>query len=124
VTKAAGISSSVVQNARLGHTEVRFYSELSKELTGVPKSYGSAFDSLTSRFVIVLEDLPVEQCEFPDPLHRLDMDKASLIVESLAPLISAGMGGMQEGGIPVEGLKRGVAAPDDLDTVALLRKAL
>jgi hypothetical protein len=71
---------------RLGDTEVRFYRDLSPELTGVPKTYGSAFDSLTGRFVIVLEDLPVEQCEFPDTLHPLDRDKASLIVESLARL--------------------------------------
>jgi Phosphotransferase enzyme family len=71
---------------RLGDTEVHFYRDLSPELTGVPKTYGSAFDSLTGRFVIVLEDLPVEQCEFPDTLHPLDRDKASLIVESLARL--------------------------------------
>jgi Phosphotransferase enzyme family len=71
---------------RLGDTEVRFYRDLSPRLTGVPKSYGSAFDSLTGRFVIVLEDLPPEQCEFPDTLHPLDGDKASLIVESLARL--------------------------------------
>jgi hypothetical protein len=34
------------------------------------------------------------------------------------------MGGMQEDGIAMEGLKRGVAALDDLDTVAQLKKAL
>ncbi|WP_406817683.1 phosphotransferase [Mycobacterium sp. M23085] len=71
---------------RLGHTEVRFYRHLSPQLSGVPKTYGSAFDALTGRFVIVLEDLPAEQCEFPDTLHPLDSDKASLIVESLARL--------------------------------------
>lgn len=71
---------------RLGDTEVRFYRDLSPQLTGVPKTYGSVFDSLTGRFVIVLEDLPAEQCEFPDTLHPLDSDKAGLIVESLARL--------------------------------------
>jgi hypothetical protein len=71
---------------RLGHTEVRFYDELSAQLTGVPTCYGSAFDALTGRFVIVLEDLPAGECEFPDTLHPLDPDKASLIVESLARL--------------------------------------
>ena len=71
---------------RLGDTEVRFYRDLSPELTGVPKTYGSAFDALTGRFVIVLEDLPAEECEFPDTLHPLDSDKASRIVESLARL--------------------------------------
>ena len=45
----------------LGETETRFYQELSPELTGVPKSYGSAFDPVTGRFVIVLEDLAVDR---------------------------------------------------------------
>jgi hypothetical protein len=74
---------------RLGDTEVRFYRDLSPQLSGVPKTYGSAFDALTGRYVIVLEDLPAEQCEFPDTLHPLDSDKASLIVESLARLHGA-----------------------------------
>ena len=70
----------------LGETETRFYQELSPELTGVPKSYGSAFDPMTGRFVLVLEDLAVEACEFPDTLHPLTTDQASLIVELLARL--------------------------------------
>ena len=45
----------------LAETETRFYRELSPELTGVPKSYGSAFDSVTGRFVLVLEDLAVDR---------------------------------------------------------------
>jgi hypothetical protein len=69
---------------RLGETETRFYSELAPELTGVPKSYGSDFDPLTGRFVIVLEDLAVDRCEFPDTLHPLNADKTSLIVDLLA----------------------------------------
>lgn len=68
----------------LGETETRFYQELSLELTGVPKSYGSAFDPVTGRFVIVLEDLAVQACEFPDTLNPLTTDQASLIVELLA----------------------------------------
>jgi hypothetical protein len=71
---------------RLAETEVRFYSQLSAELPGVPTAYGSAFDSLTGRFVLVLEDLAAGPCEFPDTLHPLDKDKASLIVELLAGL--------------------------------------
>jgi Phosphotransferase enzyme family len=71
---------------RLADTEVRFYSQLSPELGGVPKAYGSAFDPLTGRFVLVLEDLAVGPCEFPDTLHPLDEDQASLIVELLARL--------------------------------------
>jgi aminoglycoside phosphotransferase (APT) family kinase protein len=42
----------------------------------------------------------------------------------VASLITAGIGGMQNEGIAIEGLKRGVAALDDLDTVALLEKSL
>jgi thiamine kinase-like enzyme len=52
----------------------------------VPKSYGSVFDPLTGRFVLVLEDLAVHRCEFPDTLHPLDKDKASQVVEVLARL--------------------------------------
>ena len=56
---------------RLAHTEVMFYRELAPQLTGLPASYGSAFDPLTGRFVLVLEDLAVDPCLFPDTLHPL-----------------------------------------------------
>ena len=42
----------------------------------------------------------------------------------VAALITAGMGGMQDEGIALEGLRRAVAALDDLDTVAVLEKSL
>ncbi|OMC57694.1 phosphotransferase [Mycobacterium sp. IS-836] len=71
---------------RLGHTEVRFYNHLAPELTGVPECYGAAFDPWTGRYLLVLEDLPAESCEFPDTLHPLSPDQASLIVELLAEL--------------------------------------
>ena len=71
---------------RLAHTEVMFYRELAPTLTGLPESYGSAFDSLTGRFVLVLEDLAVDPCIFPDTLHPLDKDQAAKIVELLAVL--------------------------------------
>ena len=71
---------------RLGHTEVRFYSQLAPQLSGVPHAYGAAFDSWTGRYLLVLEDLPAESCEFPDTLHPLSPDQASLIVELLAAL--------------------------------------
>jgi hypothetical protein len=70
---------------RLGHTEVRFYSQLAPEVAGVPESYGAAFDSWTGRYLLVLEDLPAS-CEFPDTLHPISVDQASLIVELLANL--------------------------------------
>lgn len=69
---------------RLAATETRFYSRLSPKLTGVPRCYGSVFDSLTGRFVLVLEDLAAEECQFPDTLHPLNKDQTSLIVELLA----------------------------------------
>lgn len=42
----------------------------------------------------------------------------------VAPLITAGMSGMQAEGIAMEGLRRGVAALDDLETVPLVQKSL
>ncbi|MEB3980747.1 phosphotransferase [Mycobacterium sp. 663a-19] len=71
---------------RLGHTEVRFYSQLAPQLTGVPAAYGTAFDPWTGRYLLVLEDLPPETCQFPDTLHPLSPDQAGLIVELLARL--------------------------------------
>lgn len=71
---------------RLGHTEVRFYRELAPQVIGVPYCYGSAFDASTGRYLLVLEDLPAESCEFPDTLHPLSADQASLIIELLAEL--------------------------------------
>jgi hypothetical protein len=68
---------------RLGHTEVRFYSQLAPELAGVPEVYGTAFDTWTGRYLLILEDLP-ESCVFPDTLHPLSVDQASGIVELLA----------------------------------------
>ncbi|MEE6139221.1 phosphotransferase [Mycobacterium sp. 050128] len=70
---------------RLGNTEVRFYSQLAPELSGVPAAYGAAFDTWTGRYLLVLEDLP-ESCVFPDTLHPLSTDQAGLIVELLATL--------------------------------------
>jgi hypothetical protein len=42
----------------------------------------------------------------------------------VATLITAGMGGMQVEGIALEGVRRGVAALNDLETVAALRQSL
>lgn len=71
---------------RLGHTEVRFYRQLAPRVIGVPYCYGAAFDPWTGRYLLVLEDLPAESCEFPDTLHPLSTDQAGLIVELLAEL--------------------------------------
>jgi hypothetical protein len=71
---------------RLAATEVRFYRELSPRLRGVPVCHGAAFDGLTGRFVLVLEDLAADRCEFPDTLHPFTADRAALVVELLARL--------------------------------------
>lgn len=52
----------------------------------MPISHGGTFDALTGRFVLVLEDLAVDRCEFPDTLHPLPVDRAALVVELLARL--------------------------------------
>ncbi len=70
---------------RLGHTEVRFYSELASQVVGVPNAYGAAFDTWTGRYLLVLEELPAS-CEFPDTLHPISIDQASLVIELLANL--------------------------------------
>ena len=73
--------------ARLGESEARFYKQLAPELdSGVPRCYGSEWDPLTGRYVIVLEDMTLTQCEFPDTLNPLDNDKMALLVEVLAHL--------------------------------------
>ena len=71
---------------RLGHTEVRFYRELAPQIAGAPHAYGAAFDPWTGRYLLVLEDLPAESCQFPDTLHPISPDQASLILELLADL--------------------------------------
>ncbi|OBB68513.1 phosphotransferase [Mycobacterium sp. 852014-50255_SCH5639931] len=71
---------------RLGHTEVRFYRQLAPQIVGAPYAYGAAFDPWTGRYLLVLEDLPAESCEFPDTLHPLSPEQASLIVDLLADL--------------------------------------
>jgi Ser/Thr protein kinase RdoA (MazF antagonist) len=71
--------------ARLGETEARFYQQLAPQISmGVPRSHGAAFDRLTGRYVIILEDMATTPCEFPDTLHPLDVDKMALVVEALA----------------------------------------
>jgi Ser/Thr protein kinase RdoA (MazF antagonist) len=73
--------------ARLGETEARFYKQLAPALgDGIPRSFGSDFDPLTGRYVIVLEDMTTSPCEFSDTLHPLSTDQMALLVEVLARL--------------------------------------
>jgi hypothetical protein len=53
-----------------------------------------------------------------------DRDRQGALYAYVAALITAGMGGMQAESTALEGLRRGVAALDDLDTVPLLKKSL
>ncbi len=41
---------------------------------------------MTGRFLLVLEDLAADDCDFPDTLHPLRADQASSIVDLLARL--------------------------------------
>ena len=87
MSAATGATRMLGELARLGETEARFYKQLAPELdSGVPRCYGSEWDSLTGRYVIVLEDMTLTQCEFPDTLNPLDNDKMALLVEVLAHL--------------------------------------
>ena len=73
--------------AGLGESEARFYRELAPQLRrGLPRSYGSAFDPLTGRFVVVLEDMTSSNCQFPDTLHPLSADQMAQVVGVLAHL--------------------------------------
>ncbi len=69
---------------RLADTEVRFYQQLAAEVPGVPACYASTFDPRTGGYVLVLEDLTVDACEFPDTLHPLSSEQAGQVVELLA----------------------------------------
>jgi hypothetical protein len=76
--------------AKLGETEARFYKQLAPALGGgIPRSFGSDFDPLTGRYVIVLEDMTTSPCEFADTLHPLGPDQMASLVEVLAQLHGA-----------------------------------
>jgi aminoglycoside phosphotransferase (APT) family kinase protein len=59
-----------------------------------------------------------------DPDELWDRYRQGALYAYVAALITAGMGGMQAENIALEGLRRSVAALDDLDTISLLEKSL
>jgi aminoglycoside phosphotransferase (APT) family kinase protein len=59
-----------------------------------------------------------------DPDELWDRYRQGALCAYVAALITAGMGGMQAENIALEGLRRSVAALDDLDTISLLEKSL
>ena len=83
--------------AGLGETEARFYRELAPQLRrGLPRCHGSAFDPLTGRYVVVLEDMAVSECQFPDTLHPLRTDQLAQVLGVLAHLHAAFWGRLPE----------------------------
>lgn len=86
---ATAATRMIGELGRLADTEVRFYRELSGHLTDVPSCHGATIDPVTGRFVLILEDLAAESCEFPDTLHPLNPDRAALVVQLLARVHAA-----------------------------------
>jgi hypothetical protein len=83
--------------ARLGETESRFYSQLAPALgAGIPRSHGSAFDPVTGRYVVILEDMATTPCQFADTLNPLSVDQMASLVEVLAGLHGAFWGKLPE----------------------------
>jgi len=116
---------------RLAQTEVLFYRELSAQLTGLPAAYGSAHGDAHNRQACERDLLAVyRQALAAGGGPDLDPDELWLryrqgsLYAYVAPLITAGMGGMQAESIAMEGVKRGVAALTDLETVAALKQSL
>ena len=76
--------------ARLGVTECRFYDEVRPGLgIEAPMVHGTAFDPVTRRFLIVLEDLAARGCAFTSVGSPLDVDQVGAVVETLAALHAA-----------------------------------
>jgi Ser/Thr protein kinase RdoA (MazF antagonist) len=111
--------------ARLGETEARFYRRLAPCLgDGILRSYGSAFDPVTGRYVIVLEDMTTTPCQFPDTLHPLSTDQMALLLEVLAQLHGTFWGRLPEkpgGGGEFGWLSAPSEDPANLLTPALMR---
>jgi len=97
LSAATAATRMLGEMASLGETEARFYSQLASRLgDGVPTSHGSAFDSLTGRYVIVLEDMTTRPCQFADTLHPLSVDQMASLMEVLAGLHAAFWGKLPE----------------------------
>jgi len=111
--------------ARLGETEARFYRRLAPRLgDGILRSYGSAFDPVTGRYVIVLEEMTTTPCQFPDTLHPLSTDQMALLLEVLAQLHGTFWGRLPEkpgGGGEFGWLSAPSEDPANLLTPALMR---
>lgn len=71
--------------ARLGETEARFYGQLAPAIDeGIPQSFGAAFDPVTGRYVVLLEDMTLTPCQFPDTLNPLTVDQMASLMEVFA----------------------------------------
>ena len=111
--------------ARLGETESRFYGQLAPVLgDGVPRAYGSAFDRVTGRYVVILEDMTVTPCRFADTLNPLTVDQMASLMEVLAGLHAAFWGklsGKAGGGGEFGWLQAPSNDPANLLTPALMK---
>jgi Ser/Thr protein kinase RdoA (MazF antagonist) len=111
--------------ARLGETEARFYDQLAPEIRdGIPTSYGAAFDSLTGRYVVVLEDMTTSPCQFADTLNPLSIDQMASLMEVLARVHGTFWGRLPErsgGGDEFGWLKIPSEEPTNLLTPALMK---
>ncbi len=111
--------------AQLGETEARFYKQLAPALgDGIPRSYGSEFDPLTGRYAIVLEDMTLTPCEFPDTLHPPSADQMALLMEVFAHLHGTFWGKLPEkagGGGELSWLATPSEDPSNLLTPPLMK---
>lgn len=113
--------------AGLGETEARFYRELAPQLrAGLPRSHGSAFDPLTGRFVVVLEDMTTSPCQFPDTLHPLDAGQLAQVLGALAHLHATFWGRLPQkpgGSGPFGWLQAPSSDPANLLTPSVMKMA-
>ncbi|BBY48335.1 phosphotransferase [Mycolicibacterium arabiense] len=125
VSAATAATRMLGELARLGETEARFYRDLAHELgDGVPRSYGAAFDPLTGRYVVVLEDMTVTPCRFADTLHPLEVDQMAQLMEVLAKLHGSFWGRLPEkpgGASPLGWITAPASDPANLLTPALMK---
>jgi hypothetical protein len=125
VSAATAATRMLGELARLGETEARFYRHLAYELgDGVPRSYGAAFDPLTGRYVVVLEDMTVTPCRFADTLHPLEVDQMAQLMGVLAKLHGTFWGRLPEkpgGAGPLGWLTAPARDPANLLTPALMK---
>lgn len=70
--------------------EVRFYTHFRDEIpVAAPQALGCAFDEVTNRYVIVLEDLTARRVRFPSQLDDVGIDYVTRLLSGLAKMHAA-----------------------------------